>query len=159
VAPASTPERVVSLSAEDRLDALELLARADNAATARDPSTYVALFTDNAMLDGAKGEFRGRDAILGAVSAVWASEGTASSHLTLNAIIEGVDGKIDEATATSTLLILSSTSPASVSPPIRICQHLVKVDGRWLISRRSVAEGGSRSGSPASRRSCDPAGT
>ena len=88
---------------EDRLDALELLVKADNAATARDASAYVALFTDDGVLDGAKGEYRREEALLGAVSAIWASEGTASSHLTLNAVIENVDGAVDEAMATSTI--------------------------------------------------------
>jgi ketosteroid isomerase-like protein len=146
----------VSLTLEDRLDALELLVKADNAATTRDASAYVALFTDDGVLDGAKGEYRGREDLLGAVSAIWASEGTASSHLTLNAIVENVDGAADEAMATSTLLIVSSTSLGAVSPPTRIRQHLVKVDGNWLIKRRSVADEESQSGSPAIHRGSAP---
>jgi ketosteroid isomerase-like protein len=154
VAPARRGARVVTLTLEDRLDALELLIRADNAATARDASAYVALFTDDGVLDGAQGEYSGKEALLGAVSAIWASEGTASSHLTLNAIVENVDGAVDEAMATSTLLIVSSLG--AVSPPTRIRQHLVKVDGHWLIKRRSVVDEESRSGSPAIHRGSAP---
>ena len=77
----------VRLSAADRLDIAELLAREDNAATRRDAASYVALFSDDAILDGDKGEHRGRQALAQAVGPVWASERPGSVHLTLNAVI------------------------------------------------------------------------
>ena len=39
----------MSLSAADRLDILELLSRADNAASLRDGAAYVALFTEDGI--------------------------------------------------------------------------------------------------------------
>lgn len=75
------------LSAADRLDIAELLAREDNAATRRDAASYVALFSDDAILDGDKGEHRGRQALAQAVGPVWAIERPDSVHLTLNAVI------------------------------------------------------------------------
>jgi hypothetical protein len=96
----------VTLSTGDRLDILELLARADNAATRRDVRTYVALFAEDGVLDGEKGEHGGRRALADAVGPVWASEGDSSVHLTLNAIIDALPGQPHGATATPTLMIV-----------------------------------------------------
>ncbi len=131
----------MTLSTEDRLDALDLLARADDAASARDPRAYVALFSDDAVLDGAEGEYRGKEALFQAVGPIWAAEGAATVHLTLNAVIEPVAGRPEEATATSTLVIVTTASPPAIRTVTRIVQHLVKVEGHWRISRRSVAGG------------------
>jgi ketosteroid isomerase-like protein len=43
------------LTTTDRLDILEIVARADSAATRRDADAYVSLFTDDAVLDGESG--------------------------------------------------------------------------------------------------------
>lgn len=131
----------MTLSTEDRLDTLDLLARADDAASARDPRAYVALFSDDAVLDGAEGEHRGKEALLQAVGPIWAAEGAATLHLTLNAVIKPVAGRPEEATATSTLVIVTTASPPAIRTVTRIVQHLVKVEGQWRISRRSVAGG------------------
>jgi ketosteroid isomerase-like protein len=61
----------VSLSDTDRLDIFDLLARADNAASLRDAATYVSYFTEDAVLEGAKGEHRGRTAPAEAVAQIW----------------------------------------------------------------------------------------
>jgi len=135
----------VTLSNTDRLDIYDLLARADNAASRRDAATYVSYFTEDCVLEGAKGEYRGRDALAGAVGPIWASEGTASAHLTLNAVIDPVDGQPDRATATSTLVILDTASTAGPASTIAILststivQQLVKTGQTWRIERRSVS--------------------
>jgi len=129
----------MTLSTEDRLDVLDLIARADNAATARDAVMYVSLFTDDAVLDGAEGVHRGKDALLKAVGPVWAAEGPKSVHLTLNAVIEPVSGRLDEAVATSKLVIVAPGSSFEVRTVATIVQHVVRVDGTWRISRRSVS--------------------
>jgi hypothetical protein len=72
----------VTLSTGDRLDILELLARADNTAARRDTAAYVAFFTDDAVLDIEKGDHWGRQALADAVGPIWASEGHTSVHLT-----------------------------------------------------------------------------
>jgi ketosteroid isomerase-like protein len=129
----------VTLSTEDRLDILELLSRADNAASRRDAAAYVALFTEDGVLDGEKGEHRGPAALSQAVTAVWASEATTSVHLTLNAVIDPVAGHPDRATATSTLLIIDPGPPASLRGISGIVQHVEKSGLRWRIARRSVS--------------------
>jgi ketosteroid isomerase-like protein len=137
----------VTLSDTDRLDIAELLARADNAASRRDAATYVSYFTEDAVLDGAKGEHRGRAALAEAVGPIWASEGSASAHLTLNAVIDPVDGQPDRATATSTLVVLDLASTAAIASTITIrttstiVQQVVKVGQTWQIARRTVSGG------------------
>jgi hypothetical protein len=136
----------VTLSDTDRLDIFDLLARADNAASRRDAATYVSYFTEDAVLEGAKGEHRGRTALVEAVGPIWASEGAASAHLTLNAVVDPVDGRPDRATATSTLVILdiaptaATASTISIRTTSTIVQHVVKVGQSWRIARRSVSE-------------------
>ena len=53
----------MTLSPADRLDILDLLTRADAAASARDPDAYLALFTSDAVLDGDQGDYRGTAAL------------------------------------------------------------------------------------------------
>jgi SnoaL-like domain len=76
----------MTFSAADRLDILELITRADDAATRRDADSYAALFTPDAVLDGTQGTHpaaRLRDA----VGSMWAAEGPATLHLALNPVI------------------------------------------------------------------------
>jgi hypothetical protein len=126
------------LTANDRLDILELLARADSAATKRDVEAYVALFTDGAVLDGEQGEHRGRDGLRGSVGRVWQAEGPESAHVTLNAVIDPVADSPDRAVATSTLLIVKGGAAWSIAGAWTIGQHVVQVNGTWRIDRRSV---------------------
>jgi hypothetical protein len=63
--------RPVSLSVADRLDILDLLARADAAASARDAAGYLALFTGDAVLDGDQGTYRGTEALGRGLAQVW----------------------------------------------------------------------------------------
>jgi hypothetical protein len=83
----------MTLSVADRLDILDVLARADWAATRRDSEACVALFTDDAVLDGEKGEHRGKELLRRSVGPIWASEGAATVHLTLNAVLDLVEGR------------------------------------------------------------------
>ena len=126
------------LSAADRLDIAELLARADNTATRRDAASYVALFSDDAILDGDKGEHRGRQALAQAVGPVWASERPDSVHLTLNAVITEDPRDPDHAVATSTLLIVDPGPPPALAGVSAITQHLARTPHGWRIARRTV---------------------
>jgi ketosteroid isomerase-like protein len=128
----------MTLSAIDRLDISDILARADSAASQRDPDAYLAYFTDDAVLDGAKGEHRGKETLRQSVGPIWQSEGASSVHLTLNAVVDSVDGRPERAIATSTLLILQEASPASIKSVSTIVQHLVKVGTDWRIEHRTV---------------------
>jgi ketosteroid isomerase-like protein len=128
----------VTLSIADRYDILEVVVRADTAASRRDADSYVALFTEDAVLDGAMGEHQGKEGLRRSVGPIWDSEGAMSAHLTLNAVVEGVEDQPDRAVATSALLIVVDGSPPSIRSVSAIRQQLVKVGTAWLIERRSV---------------------
>jgi ketosteroid isomerase-like protein len=127
----------VKHSPADRLDILELLAMADDAATRRDVAAYVSCFTEGAVLDGEMGEHRGRAAMEAAVGPIWRAEGDTSVHLTTNAVIEPDAGADDRAVAHSVLVILAS-DPVTVHSISNITHHLVKGPGGWLVARRTV---------------------
>ncbi len=126
------------LTAVDRLDIAELLARADNAATRRDASAYVECFTEDVVLDGSQGEHRGRDVLLAAVGPIWQAEGPASTHLTLNVTLEADPDAPDLVIASSVLLIVHGSAPPSVHSVHAITQRLVRQTAKWLIERRTV---------------------
>jgi ketosteroid isomerase-like protein len=125
-------------SAEDRLDILELLARADDAASRRDVTTYVALFSDDASLEGDKGTHHGKDALRSIVAEVWESEGAATLHLTLNSVLQPIAGYPAAVLATSTLLIVAPGALPQLQSVSAISQLVVKIDGGWRIARRTV---------------------
>ena len=131
----------VTLSAADRLAILEVITRADEAASRRDADGYVELFTEDAVLDGTQGRHAGREALRSGVGAVWAAEGPATLHLTLNPVIEpGPSG--DQATVRSVLLIIDPAAPPALRAAAAITQELRRTEGSWRITRRTVAAAG-----------------
>ena len=126
------------LTATDRLDILEVVSRADDAATRRDADAYVTFFTNNALLDGDKGEHRGTEQLRQAVGPIWESEGPGSTHCTLNAVVAGLDGDPDHAIVTSQLMIVLNDTQLSIASFSFITQHFVRAAIDWLIERRSV---------------------
>jgi hypothetical protein len=54
----------MTLSAGDRLAILDVITRADEAASRRDADAYVALFTEDVVLDGTQGRYAGPEALV-----------------------------------------------------------------------------------------------
>jgi uncharacterized protein (TIGR02246 family) len=131
----------VSLSAADQLAILAVITRADEAASRRDADGYVELFTEDAVLDGTQGRHAGRQALRAAVGPVWAAEGPATLHLTLNPVIEP-GPSADQATVRSVLLIVDPAAPPALRTAAAITQELRRTEGSWRIARRSVASVG-----------------
>jgi uncharacterized protein (TIGR02246 family) len=130
----------VNLSVADRLAILDIITRADNAASRRDADSYAALFTDDAVLDGTQGRHAGRDALRASVGPIWAAEGPATLHLTLNPVVQADAGdRGDRAIARSIMLIIDPAQPPRITAAALITQMLVRVGDNWLISRRTVA--------------------
>jgi uncharacterized protein (TIGR02246 family) len=127
----------MTLSAEDSLEILQLVARADACATARDADGYAALFTENAVMDGAKGRAEGRAALSRTVAAVWAGEPAGTLHLTLNAVI---DDSRAEPSVESVMLMVTTGSPPAVIGSARVTQTLRKTPDGWRISERRIAD-------------------
>jgi hypothetical protein len=128
----------VSVSAADRAEILDVIGRADATATSRDARAYAALFTDDAVLDGTQGTHAGAAALLDAVGPIWAAEGPASLHLTLNPVVDPGDDP-DEAVVHSILLIVDPAQPITIRTAAAITQTVRRQGGTWRISRRSVA--------------------
>jgi uncharacterized protein (TIGR02246 family) len=128
----------MTLSAADQLAILDVITRADEAASHRDADAYVALFTEDAVLDGTQGRHVGRQALRSGVGPIWAAEGPATLHLTLNPVIEpGPSG--DQATVRSVLLIIDPAAPPALRAAAAITQQLRRTKGAWRITRRTAA--------------------
>jgi ketosteroid isomerase-like protein len=127
----------VSLPAADRLDILDVVTRADEAASRRDADGYVALFTEDAVLDGSQGRHAGQAALRASVGPIWAAEGPATLHLTLNPVIEG-DGAA--AVVRSVLLIVDPVPPVTIRTAAAITQRLRREAGQWRIAQRTVSD-------------------
>ena len=127
----------MTLSAADQLAILEVIIRADEAASRRDADAYVALFTQDAVLDGTQGRHAGREALRAAVGPVWAAEGPATLHLTLNPVVEDEGG---EAVVRSVMLIVALTPPITLRTAAAITQTLRRDAGQWKIARRTVSD-------------------
>jgi uncharacterized protein (TIGR02246 family) len=126
------------MTTADRVAILDVVTRADEAASGRNADAYVELFTEDAVLDGTQGRHAGREALRAAVGPVWAAEGRATLHLTLNAVIEpGPSG--DRAVVRSVLLIIDPAAPPAIRTAAAITQELRRVAGSWRITRRAVA--------------------
>ncbi len=72
------------------------------------------------------------------VGPIWAAEGPATLHLTLNPVIEPgpADGK---AVARSVLLIIDPAAPPAIRAAAVITQELRRSGVVWRIARRTVA--------------------
>jgi hypothetical protein len=114
----------MTLSTADRLEILDVISRADWAASRRDAAGYAGLFTDDVALDGTQGRHAGRDALRAAVGPIWAAEGAASLHLTLNPVIEADESSDDHAVTRSVLLIIDPASAAVLRTTAVITQAL-----------------------------------
>jgi uncharacterized protein (TIGR02246 family) len=128
----------MTLSPADRLDILDVITRADEAASRRDADGYAELFTEDAVLDGTQGRHAGREALRAGVGPIWAAEGPGTLHLTLNPVVEsGPSG--DQATVRSVLLIIDPAAPPAIRAAAAITQELRRTEGSWRITRRTVA--------------------
>jgi hypothetical protein len=93
------------------------------------------------VLDGAQGQYAGREALRASVGPIWAAEGPASLHLTLNPVVE--PGPRDgHAVARSVLLIIDPGEPPAIRAAAVITQELSRSGGSWRITRRTVDRAG-----------------
>ena len=116
------------LSAEDRLEMIELVSRYNHAIDGRDAVGWADTFTRDGtfVIEGVQ-EFHGRDELIGMVEAM---PPAGHRHWTSNFVIEG-EG--DRATMDLDLTLLDGPKVVSTG---RYLNDLVRVDGRWLFERR-----------------------
>jgi ketosteroid isomerase-like protein len=136
------------VSTSDRVEILEILYRADAAATARDVDGYVGLFTEDAVLDGEQGIHVGKAALRAAVESVWRGEVPHSLHFTLNPVVVPDRAGAERALAESVLLIVSPSPSAEILVTANITQELRRAGADWRISRRTVSSAGKPRSSP-----------
>ena len=135
---------VHALQGDGVVDQTAIETAADTASSDRDTDVYLALFTDDAVLDGDQGDYQGKDALRRAAGSVWAAEPAASLHLTLNAILEPAGNRPGEpgAVARPVLLIVEPAPQPRIWHIARITQHVRRLGGAWRITRRTVTTAG-----------------
>jgi uncharacterized protein (TIGR02246 family) len=124
------------LNVADREEIENLVRSADEAATQRDDAGYAALYAEDGVMEGSKGNAEGRAAIRAAVKAVWAGEPAGSEHLTRDVTVGEEEGEV---VAHSTLVIVVQ----GVSTPFAqasVTQTLRRTDKGWHIARRLIKE-------------------
>jgi ketosteroid isomerase-like protein len=136
------------VSTSDRVEILEILYRADAAASARDVNAYVALFTDDAVLDGEQGIHVGKAALRAGVREVWSKESPHSLHLTLNPVVTPDQADGERVLAESVLLIVAPSPSAEILVTANITQELRRSGLDWRISRRTVSSADKDRSSP-----------
>jgi len=125
----------MSLEPAETAEILQLATRADDCATARDAEGYAALFTEDAVMDGAMSRAVGRAQLASTVAAVWAQEAEGTLHLTLNAVVEPTT---PEPTVTSVMLMVQAGTPGAIIGSARVTQKVRKSGARWQISERWI---------------------
>jgi len=133
----------MTLTAEDSIAILRLVARADTLATARDADTYVGLFTADASMSGAMGAATGREQLGQTVERVWAGEPVGTLHLTLNAVIDH-DGT--DIVVNSVMLMVGPGAVPTVLGAADVRQRIVNTAVGWRIAERTISEHDLRSG-------------
>jgi len=125
----------VTLTAAERIEILELVARIDDCATARDVSAYAELFTEDGTITGVAGTATGRAGIRDAVRAAWAAEPPETQHLTLNATIDesGPDPKV-----TGVGLIVTGEPTPRVLASVAVTQVVRRTADGWRIASRVI---------------------
>ncbi len=125
----------MTLTAAERLEILELVARLDDCATARDVSAYAELFTEDGTITGVAGTATGQAGIRDAVSAAWAAEPPETRYLTLNATIDesGPDPKV-----TSVGLIVTGGPTPRVLASVAVSQVVRRTEDGWRIASRMI---------------------
>jgi uncharacterized protein (TIGR02246 family) len=125
----------MSLEPTDVLEILQLVARADDRASARDADGYAALFAEDAVMDGDMGRAEGRTELAAAVARVWAAEPAGTMHLTLNAVLDdsGAEPAVD-----SVMLKVGTGSSQGIVGSARVRQTVRHTPGGWRISVRTI---------------------
>jgi ketosteroid isomerase-like protein len=126
----------VSLTTDDRLAILEVIARYNRLADDRDVEGTVALYTDDGYIDGDFSTGRGPDGLRADLPGIFAMEGTLKRHISVNHVLDG-DG--ETATVRSLLLVVEGETLPAVGATADITDELRKQDGGWRVARHHVA--------------------
>ncbi|MBC7961228.1 MAG: nuclear transport factor 2 family protein [Vallitaleaceae bacterium] len=123
------------LTAEDKFEILDVIARYNRAADLRDVEKTVSLYTDEGIIEGDFHTRRGKAGLRQDLPGIFEMEGTLKRHISTNHIIEG-DG--NTATVYSMLVVLEGETFPSVGATVDITDEFRKEGGRWLIARHHL---------------------
>ena len=121
------------LSAEDRMEIMQLMARYNHAADGGDAAGFADTFSDDALFEGSAATARGREQLMGVIGAIPADART--RHWNNNALIEG-DG--DDATASVYLMRIALTAAPEVIASGVYRDTLKRINGQWRFTHRKV---------------------
>jgi hypothetical protein len=124
----------MTLEPADSLEILQLVARVDACASARDAAGYAALFTTDAVMEGDMGRATAGD-LAATVAKVWAAEPRGTLHLTLNAVIDATD---EDPSVTSTLLLLAPASSSPIVGSALVRQAVRRTPAGWRVASRAI---------------------
>jgi hypothetical protein len=122
------------LSADDRLDILDLLARANWAADAKDVEGTAAHYLPDGRITGAFTARPGAD-FRPDLQRMYAGEGTRKRHALVNPVIEGSG---DAARVTWMMPVFEAEMAPALVATCRVTDELVRQDGRWLIRLHTI---------------------
>jgi uncharacterized protein (TIGR02246 family) len=132
----------MALTAEDRVEMIELVARYNQAIDARDGEAWAGTFTDDGVFQiDDRPEVRGREALVQMVRDLDPSN---ARHWATNFIIEG-DGEGGTATMRAYFALLRENQVVATGTYVN---ELTKVDGAWRFARRHYIS--DRSSEPSS---------
>jgi uncharacterized protein (TIGR02246 family) len=131
----------MALSAEDRLDVMDLVARYAECVDSGDAAGYAALFTPDGVVEHSAGTVEGREAIESWVAAL-AQENRVGKASRLKHImgLPVVRGDGDKATARTYVTIPRHMESGQIQIRLAGTYHdeCVKVDGAWLFAKRVI---------------------
>jgi uncharacterized protein (TIGR02246 family) len=120
----------MALSAQDRVEIMQLVARYNQAADTRDAEAWANTFTeDGVFIKDARPEVKGRTALAKNIRDL---PPTNSRHWTLNLVIDGDDDRA------SMQADFASLCENRIEYTGRYANSLRKVDGRWKFERREL---------------------
>lgn len=123
------------LSAEDRLDILDVLARVNWAADEKDVEATAAFYARDGSITGSF-TARAGDDFRADLEKIFIGEGTLKRHTLANPVVEGSG---DRATVRWLLVVFEGETDARFVATARVVDEMRKEDGRWFIARHEVS--------------------
>jgi uncharacterized protein (TIGR02246 family) len=131
----------MSITAEDRVEICELIARYNRAIDTGDVEAWVATFAPDGEFEGVVGHFRGRDELAQFVRAYNEDpkyeEFRVGQHWVNNIIVDA-DGDDAATVFAHQLMIRPQGTVGEINLMAWYDDRVVKLDGRWLFAKRKV---------------------
>jgi uncharacterized protein (TIGR02246 family) len=131
---------LTKLSAEDRLDIMELMVRYGRTLDTKDAAGYAALFAPDAVRVTGNGTQHGRAEIQADIQKSIDGWRTTIRHFMAPPIIEGGDGNTCSVRSYVQEMVDVPEGPCYVSQVAEYQDVLVKLDGEWFFKERKIVK-------------------